>query len=148
MVRPKWTCIFPLRVNGLITFTDSDPASLADRHARTLIRFLEPRHHLRRFRSMPLSRLVVVGQRTIKWILPRTEFCRNIITAMCRIGIIKPAVTPLPIVVPRTRTVRHGIVPTRLFANPENRRHDVLLPRETLSRVLQRRIELARCKSQ
>ena len=52
---------------------------------------------------------------------------------MRRIGIVEAAVTLRPFLIPRTRAVRDRIIFGRLFANPENRRHDALFPRITFT---------------
>src|SRR5436190_4337871 len=136
--------IFPLRVNDAITFANCNPTILARAYRGPLIGVLEPRNHMRRFRSMPIRRLVVVGQCTIKWILARPEVRWNVTRAVSPIRIIESAVAASPVLVPRTRTIRDRIISTRLLADPENRCHNFLFPRITFSMV--RRILPARRK--
>ena len=93
---------------------------------------------------MAIRRLVVVGQCTIKRILSRREIRGNVTRAVRPIRIIESTVTASPVLVPRTRTIRHRIVSTRLLADPENRRHNFLFPRITFS--MARRILPARRK--
>src|SRR5437868_12135982 len=131
MVRPKRSGIFPLRVSDAIIFTNCNPTILARADRRPVIGVFEPRNHLRRFRSMAIRRLVVVGQRTIKRILSRGEVRGNVTRAVSPIRIVESTVTASPILVPGTRTIRHRIVSTRLLADPKNRCHDFLFPRIT-----------------
>src|SRR2546430_8575147 len=135
MIGPKRARIFPLRIDGSIAFADRDPSTFASGNGRALVRFPEPRNDLRRFRSMASGRLVVVGERAVKRILPRCEFYRNVITPMRAIWIVKPAITSGPIFVPGARAVRHGIVCARFFPDPKDGCHDVSFPRITLSRL-------------
>jgi len=135
MIGPKRARIFPLRIDGSIAFADRDPSTFASGNGRALVCFPEPRNDLRRFRSMASGRLVVVGERAVKRILPRREFYRNVITPMRAIWIVKPAITSGPIFVPGARAVRHGIVCARFFPDPKDGCHDVSFPRITLSRL-------------
>src|SRR5205807_472651 len=106
----KWPGIFPLRIHSSIAFVDRDPPSFARRNSRSLIRFLKPRDNPRRFGAMAVPGFVVVRQRAVKRILPRREFCRNVVAPTRRIRIVKSAVTLRPIFVPRARAIRHRIV--------------------------------------
>jgi len=92
--------IFPLRINGSIAFANGDPSIFAGRNSGTLVRFIEPWNHSRRFRPMTSVRLVVVGKRTVEWILSWGEFYRNIIAATRGIWIVKAAIVLCPLFVP------------------------------------------------
>ena len=133
MISPERPGVFPLRVSDAITFANCNPTILARADRGPLIGVLEPRNHLRRFRSMAIRRLVIVGQCTIKRILSRREIRGNVTRAVRPIRIIESTITASPILVPGTRTIRHRIVSTRLLADPENRRHNFLFPRITFS---------------
>src|SRR5207237_10084306 len=111
-----------------------EPAALDGRNAGALIRFLDPWTHPRRFGPVTGRRFVVVGQRAIKWVLPRREFRRDEIVPMRFLGIVEPAVVLRPVRVPRAGTVGHGIVRGRFFANPEDGGDDLFFPGKTLGR--------------
>src|SRR5947207_8662152 len=72
---------------------------------------------------------VVIGQSAIKRILFRNEIRRNVTNTVGAIRVVESTVIPGPIFVPRTRTIWDRIVPARLLTDPENGRHNFLLPR-------------------
>src|SRR2546423_33204 len=104
------SCVFPLRISRSIPFANRDPSILAGGNAGALVRFLEPRHDTRRFRSMTGGCLVIVGKRAIKRILSRRKFHRNIVAPVRGIWVVKTAAIPSPVFVPGTPSVRHGLV--------------------------------------
>ena len=134
MVGAKRPGVFPLRVSDLVSFPDRDPAILANGHAGTLIRFVEPGNYARRFRAMARRGLIIVRKCAIKWILARREFHRNIILSARGVRIIEAAIAFRPFFVPGTCAIRYRIVFGRLFANPENRGHNLTLPRVLFAR--------------
>ena len=148
MIGPKRTGVLPLRINGSVILSNSDPTALANGNPRPLISFLEPRHDVRCLRAMPGRGFIVIRKGTIKWILARCEFYRNIIAPVSWIWIIESAIAPCPILVPRTLAIRHGIIPAWLLSNPKYRRHDPRFPRETLSCLRGGQKQMARGKHQ
>src|SRR4029453_12962122 len=123
----------PLRINRSIPFADCDPSTFARGNAGTLVRFFEPRHDTRRFRSMTGGCLVIVGKRAIKRILSRRKFHRKVVDPVGGIWVVKTAVIPGPIFVPGAPPVRHGIISARPLADPKDRCHNIFLPRIALS---------------
>src|SRR4029453_7803925 len=93
---------------------------------------------------MTFLRFVVVRKRAIKWILARSEFPRHVVAPLRRARIVVSAVGFRPILVPRAGFVRDGIILARRFANPENRRHNLLLPGIMLARQWWRRSQMVR----
>src|SRR5262249_27374379 len=134
VIGAKRSRVLPLRVGDLVALANRDPATFANRHPRTLIRFIEPRNHPGGFRPMTGRGFVVVGKGAVKWILAGREFYRRVIAAMRWIRVVETAVTLRPLLIPRTLSVWHRNVFGRLLANPGNRRHDALLPRKTFTR--------------
>src|SRR5207248_8035820 len=132
MIGAKRTGIFPLRVGHVITFADRDPAAFARADGRTLISLLEPWDDLGRFRPMTGRGFVVIRQRAIKRILFRYKIRRNVTNTVGAIRVVESTVIPGPVFVPRTRTIWDRIAPARLLADPENGRHNFLLPRVPL----------------
>ncbi len=128
MIGAKRARILPLRVDGAVAFADRDPAAFANRDARSAIGFLEPRHDPGRLRPMTFARLVVVGQRAIKRVLPRGEFYRDVVLAMRRVRIVVAAVVFRPGRVPTAGVIRDRVIRGRIFADPENRRDNALFP--------------------
>src|SRR5207237_7037984 len=102
--------VFPLRIDCSIAFANRDPAAFASRNGRALISFIEPRNNARRFRSMALSRFVIIGKRAVKWVLPRCEFYRNVIAATSGIRIVEPAIIFGPFFVPGAYPIGNRIV--------------------------------------
>ena len=131
MIGPERPAIFPLRVTDAVAVANRDPAIFADRMPLLHKRLPEPGHDDRRLRFELPMRDIVVGQRAIKWILPRDEVDRDVVMPARRIGVIEAAVVARPVRVPRALVIRHRIVRGRLFADPENGRDDVRLPRIT-----------------
>ena len=80
MVGAERTAIFPLRVTRSIALADSDPAMLANGMPRLSVGLLKPRDDQRRLWLKLTMRDVIVGQRTVKWILPRHEGDRNVVS--------------------------------------------------------------------
>src|ERR1700720_455619 len=148
MVGPKRSGIFPLRVRDLVSLLNRNPSILANRHARSLIRFLEPRNDLRRFGPVAAGGFVVVGQRAVKWVLPRREFYWSVIVPARRIRIIQTAVTLRPLFVPRTGAVGYRIIFAWFFSDPENGRHDLALPRVRFPRRWRGRSQMTRHESE
>ena len=72
---------------------------------------------------------VVVRERAIKWVLPRSKFYGDIIAPIARIRVVKTAVAFCPLFVPRTCTIRDKIVTGWLFTDPKNCGHDICFPR-------------------
>src|SRR4029077_5169435 len=99
-----------------------------------LVRLVEPGNNTRRFGPMTLSRFVVIGKRAVKGILSRRKLYRNVIAAMSGIGIVKSAIIFGPILVPGAYPIGNWIVTGRFLADPEDSRHDLAFPRETLSK--------------
>ena len=128
MIGAKRTGIFPLRVGHTIALPDCDPAAFARANGRTLIGVLEPWDDLGRFRPMTSCGFVVIGQRAIKRILFRYKIRRNVTSTVGAIRVVESTVIPGPVFVSRTRTIWDRIVPARLLADPENGRHNFLLP--------------------
>src|SRR5262249_50701003 len=94
----------------------------------------EPWDHEWRFRFELAMRHVVVRQRTIEGILSRNESDRNVAASRGSFRIIEAAVIRLPIQIPGTAKVRDWIIASGLFADPEDRRHNVCFPGITLHR--------------
>src|SRR5207253_7832344 len=128
MIGAKRTGIFPLRIGHAIAFADCDPAAFTCANGWTLIGLLEPWDDLGRFRPMTGRGFVVIGQSAIKRILCRYEIRRNVTNTVSAIRVVESTVIPGPIFVPRTRTIWDRIVPARLLTDPENGRHNFLLP--------------------
>src|ERR1700746_3674639 len=84
---------------------------------------------------MALFCFVVVRKSTVKGILSRREFCRDVIAAMSTIRVVNATVVFGPFLVPRACPIRDRIVTSRFLADPKDGSHDFLLPRETLSRL-------------
>jgi hypothetical protein len=72
---------------------------------------------------------VIVGECTVKWILPRCEFYGQTTAPISRIRIIKTAIAFCPLFVPCTCAIRDEIIATRLLANPKNSCYDLCFPR-------------------
>src|SRR5262249_23872112 len=81
------------------------------------------------FRPVAGMCFVVVGECTVKWIQSRCKFYRNIVTPMGGIRIIKTAVVFCPLFVPGTCAIRHEVISSWLFADPEDCCHDTCFPR-------------------
>src|ERR1700730_3458272 len=92
---------------------------------------------------MPGGSFIVVRKGAVKWVLPRREFYRSVILPTRGVGIIKATVAFRPFFVPRTGAVRHRIIFGRLFADPENRCHNLSLPWITFARRGRRRSQMA-----
>src|ERR1700746_468880 len=73
--------------------------------------------------------LVVVGERAVKWVLPRRKFYRDIITPMDRIWVIETTVVFCPLLVPSACAIRDEIMSTWLFADPKDCCYDACFPR-------------------
>src|SRR5438445_12713542 len=98
----KWPNIFTVLERDVIAFAYRNQMPLAHANRRILISVLEPWNNLGCFWPMTARNLVVVGQRTIKRILPRGKVHRNITGAVSAIRIIESVVAVGPIIVPRT----------------------------------------------
>src|SRR5581483_3204943 len=133
MVRAEWPAVRPLRVNDPVSLSDSDPAIAADGLAVFDVGFLEPRDYARRFGLGRAVRNVIIRQRAIKRVLSWNKPHWDVVAPRGWVGIVEPAVVLLPLRIPRAGAVRHGIVLRRLFADPEDGRHDAELPRITSS---------------
>ena len=71
---------------------------------------------------------VVIGERAVKWILPRSKSYREIIAPMGGVWIIKTAVVLCPLFIPGTGAIRNEIMSTWLFTDPKNCCDDVRFP--------------------
>ena len=129
MIGAERPAIFPLRVADPVAAADRDPAIFADRMPLLHEGLPEPRHDDRRFRFELPVRHIVIGQRAVKRVLPRNEIDRDVVVPPRRIGVVVAAVISRPIRIPRALVIRHRIIRGRHFADPENGRDDVGLPR-------------------
>ena len=111
MVRSEWSCVFPLCISCPIPFSDGDPSILARRDTGVLVRLFKPRNDPRRFGPMASMCFVVVGKCTVKWVLERRKFYRDIIAPMGRIWIVKAAIVSCPLRVPGARSIRYRLFP-------------------------------------
>src|SRR6266446_199812 len=100
MIGPERSGVFPLRINYAITLANSDPAPFAGRDSPASIGLLEPRNDARSFGPMTIPRLVIIGKRAVKRILPRRKLYRYVIASMRRVRIVESTVTTPPIFVP------------------------------------------------
>ena len=123
------SCVLPLRVSRAIAFADGDPSVFARRDGRALIRFFKPRYNAWRFEPMTCACLIVVRKRTIKWVLSRREFYRDVVASVGRIRVVKTAVISCPSFVPGTCAIWDGIISTRPFADPKDSCYDTSFPR-------------------
>src|SRR4029077_4168399 len=114
MVGAKRAAILPLRVAEAIPFANGNPTMAADRLPRPGVGLLKPWDHKRRFRLELAVRNIVIRQRAVERILPRDEGYWNVIPSRARLRVVRPAVIPCPIEIPRTLVVRYRIVPARL----------------------------------
>ena len=71
---------------------------------------------------------VVVGQGDVEWIELGSEAFWDIAASGGRVRIVVAAVVLLPVLIPGGFVIGGGIVLGRLFANPEDRGGDELLP--------------------
>src|SRR5206468_3509311 len=85
-----------------LTFANRDPSILAGGNAGALVRLLEPRNDMGRFRPVTIGCFVIVWEGAVKRILSRRKFHWNVIAPVRGIRIVKTAVIPGPIFVPRT----------------------------------------------
>src|ERR1700724_988035 len=81
---------------------------------------------------------VVIRQRAVKGILTRCEFYRCVIASVRRIGVVKASVTFGPLFVPAALAIRYRIIFGGLFADPEDRGHDLPLPGISFARIWRR----------
>src|SRR5437016_11155992 len=133
MIGAERSCVFPLRINRSIPFANRDPSILAGGNAGALVRFLEPRNDVGRFRPVTIGCLVVIWEGAVKRILSRRKFHRHVIAPVRRIWVVKTAVIPGPIFVPGTPPVRHGIISIRSSAGLKYGRQNIFVPRLLLS---------------
>jgi hypothetical protein len=122
------SCVLPLRVSRAIAFADGDLSVFARRGGRALIRFFKPRYNAWRFEPMTCACLIVVRKRTIKWVLSRREFYRDVVASVGRIRVVKTAVIFRPLFVPRACAIWDGIISARLFADPKDSCYDTFFP--------------------
>jgi hypothetical protein len=71
---------------------------------------------------------VIVGECTVKWILLRRKFYRDIITSTGRVRIIETAVVSGPLFIPRTCVIRDEIMSAWLFADPKDGGYNICFP--------------------
>ena len=129
MVRSKWSRVFPLRISDSIAFADCDPAILASRNTRTAVRLLKPWNNTRRFSPVAGVCFVIVGECTVKWILPRCEFYWQTTAPIGRIWIIKTAIALGPLLVPRACMIWDEIISVWRFTDPKECRYNICFPR-------------------
>src|SRR6266699_2101712 len=82
-----------------------------------------------RFEPMTCACLIVVRKRTIKWVLSRREFYRDVVASVGRIRVVKTAVISCPLFVPGTCAIWDGIISAWLFADPKDSCYDTFFPR-------------------
>src|SRR3954466_246011 len=88
---------------------------------------------------MASVRFVVIRKRTVKRVLLRFEFYRDIITSMGGIWIVKTTVVFGPLFVPGTCAIRRQIISTWQFPDPKDGCYDICFPRKRPRRPRGRR---------
>ena len=119
MVRPKRPAVFPLGVTGFVSLANGEPAAVADGLAFLCERLLEPGNYQARLGLETPARDIVIRKGDVKRILPGNKRDWYVISARGRVGIVVAAKIIPPVAVPGAFRIRHRVVGSRLFADPE-----------------------------